>query len=551
MHGCRSQFSTSTTTESSELPGYPEDTLIARFKAQGVVAPLQFAQAAAAESPVEHAELTVKFVTVEDTETQLGAETGAPADFKGKAGQSVALHHTNTLLVGLGKAAKVTTGTYRKAAHTAVATANARKLKHISISVDTNEPTPLEYDTVVELVARTSILSNYHFDKYLTKDNSKSFLDTITFVHPQTTTPTATEVATEAAEPVILSQLSENATDLTAKLSVAATLSGSTLLTRDLVNDQPDTVSPQYMEDLARGLAESSEDISITVLDHNELIEQGYHLLTAVGQACREKARLIALEYKPQSQATSTAPIALVGKGITFDTGGLNLKPTGFIETMHMDMGGSGAVLGAFKAISSLQMDAHVVAVVAIAENAIDKDSFKPFAIIPSAKGFVQIGNTDAEGRLALADALTYVQKHHTPTTVIDVATLTGACVVALGEYSAGIFTNDNTIKDTLVTAGEATDEICWPLPIHEGHIEELKCSIADFSSTGAGRYGGASTAAAFLQKFIEKDVKWAHVDIAGPAMASKARGHVCEGGTGFGAQLLTETVARLSTTEK
>ena len=198
----------------------------------------------------------------------------------------------------------------------------------------------------------------------------------------------------------------------------------------------------------------------------------------------------------------------------------MNLKPTGGIEDMHMDMHGAATVLGTMAAMGRLRPKVNVVACVALAENAIGAKAMKPNAILRSAMGMtVEVGNTDAEGRLCLGDALWYVQEHHSPDTVIDVATLTGACVVALGEYTAGLFTNDDHLAKALADAGDGCFERCWRLPILPEHTEELKGGYADLRSIGAGREGGSCTAAAFLGEFVRDGVAWAHLDIAGAGM--------------------------------
>jgi len=232
--------------------------------------------------------------------------------------------------------------------------------------------------------------------------------------------------------------------------------------------------------------------------------------------------------------------IALVGKGITFDTGGLNIKPTNSIEDMYMDMSGSAAVLATLATLPKLDIHQNIVGVLCLAENAVSEKSYHPSSIIKSYKGLtVEIGNTDAEGRLVLADGLTYVQKHYKPSYVVDLATLTGACVVALGEYASGLFTNDNQLRDELCASGDAVFERTWPMPLYSEFSTEIKGTHSDIKNTGKSRYGGASVAAAFLKEFIEEGVKWAHIDIAGPAMTSEKRGHVPKGGTGNGTQLL------------
>lgn len=226
-----------------------------------------------------------------------------------------------------------------------------------------------------------------------------------------------------------------------------------------------------------------------------------------------------------------------------------SMKPTGSMEDMHMDMGGSAAVLGAFKALTKLGVKRNVVAVLAVAENAVGEHAFKPHNIIRSHKGLtVEIKNTDAEGRLVLADALSFAQTRVEPHTIIDLATLTGACIIALGEYSAGLFGNNGALRDGLMSASAARFERLWPMPIFPEHREEIRAAaMADLQSTGAGRYGGSCTAAAFLENFIGTGGKpapaWAHLDIAGPAMQSKARGHFNAGGTGFGVQVIAEYV--------
>eukprot|EP01098_Paradermamoeba_levis_P003108 TRINITY_DN1448_c0_g2_i1.p1 TRINITY_DN1448_c0_g2~~TRINITY_DN1448_c0_g2_i1.p1 ORF type:complete len:220 (+),score=78.93 TRINITY_DN1448_c0_g2_i1:1075-1734(+) len=219
---------------------------------------------------------------------------------------------------------------------------------------------------------------------------------------------------------------------------------------------------------------------------------------------------------------------------------------------MYLDKSGASAVLASMKAIMNLKLQVNVVGVLALAENAIGPHAYKPHEIIVSKKGLsVLIGNTDAEGRLALADALTYVQLTHKPKAVVDIATLTGACVVALGEYSAGLFSNSPALTQELQELGNKSFERCWPLPIFDEHKAELKNEEADLCSTGAGRYGGASTAAAFLSNFIDEGVNWAHLDIAGPAMYSKKRFHMPKNGTGFGVRLLVDFVKKQQVTKE
>ena len=302
-------------------------------------------------------------------------------------------------------------------------------------------------------------------------------------------------------------------------------------------NERSHVVDPAFMEKVARASA-VLPNMSVRVLQQDDLAKEGMHMFLSVGQASVCPPRLVILEYC--GNPDSDEKVALIGKGITFDTGGLNLKPTGSIEDMHMDMCGSAAVLGAVRAASRQGLKVNIVCALALAENAIGSKAVKPLTIVKSHKGItVENNNTDAEGRLVLGDAMSYVQKEYKPKTVIDVATLTGACMVALGEHCAGLFSNSDDLATKLQETGVECHERCWRLPILPEHTAALKGSQSDSRSTGRGRYGGASTAAAFLQQFVYKGVDWAHLDIAGPSNYSSAKSYFPQGATGFGVQLL------------
>ena len=361
---------------------------------------------------------------------------------------------------------------------------------------------------LVGLVIRTAVLANHTFDKYL-KETSHVVAN-FTVVAP------AVDAAV-IADNVMVAE--------------------SVMVAREVGNDRADAVTPAYMQAMAELLAAAHPDvINVRTLQYDELVANGYNLITAVGQAAEVKPRIVAIEF---TNAKIERPIALVGKGVTYDTGGLNLKPTGFMEDMHMDMCGSAATLATMRYLASARPAKRVVGILALAENAIDALSYKPHAVIATHIGSVQIGNTDAEGRLCLADAMTFVQTNYNPTHVVDIATLTGACVVALGEYAAGLFTNSSKLAAELQDASHSGYERLWRLPILREHQAELKGDQSDFSSTGKGRYGGASTAAAFLEKYIKPGVAWAHVDVAGAASYSAKRDYMPKGATGFPVQTL------------
>lgn len=311
------------------------------------------------------------------------------------------------------------------------------------------------------------------------------------------------------------------------------------LYARDLANTRGSVATPDFMVQKAQEIYNLAPNkVSIEVITGEDLLSKGMNLLYNVGKGASSPPSLVILKYTPVPESSKI--LAFVGKGLTFDTGGLNLKPTNSIEDMYLDKSGACAALSAFRWAIETSFPANLICTLALAENAIGSKSYKPLDIITSLKGkTVEIGNTDAEGRLCLADALTYTQLAHKPSTIIDLATLTGACVVALGEETAGAF-GDSRLIGKLSKAGEFYQEHIWHLPINSEHKKSIKGKVADLSNTGKSRYGGASTAAAFLENFIEKDVEWAHLDIAGPAMSKSQRKQFSAGGTGFGVQLLT-----------
>jgi leucyl aminopeptidase len=280
----------------------------------------------------------------------------------------------------------------------------------------------------------------------------------------------------------------------------------------------------------------------VQVLEGNDLLKESMNLFHAVGRSAESQPRLVLVEYN--GDPSTQERLALVGKGVTFDTGGLNLKPTGYMEDMYGDKGGACAVIGCLHGVLATRPKINIVFAMGFAENSIDSKSYKPGDIIKSRKGLtVEIGNTDAEGRLVLCDTLTYVQDKFKPHTIIDLATLTGAVKVALGNYTAGLFSNDDDLAGLIADAGKSVDESFWRLPIFDEHREAMKSSFADLNNKGNTPYGGSSQGASFLERFIEKDVRWAHLDIAGPAILKAAKPPMCADGTGFGSQTLLSFV--------
>lgn len=318
---------------------------------------------------------------------------------------------------------------------------------------------------------------------------------------------------------------------------------------RSLGNLRPDEGTPSFytkwIEDHV--VTNHSTTKVCHVLRGGELKHHGLNLMHAVGKGAApgHEPELMVTEYVGNAKSDDT--IVLVGKGLTFDCGGMNVKPYGSMESMHQDMMGAAAVMGVMRAVTQLQLPINVVGVTAFAENAIGPQAYLPSTIIKSLNGkTVEILNTDAEGRLVLADALTFVQRHAVlqkkPKTIIDVATLTGAIVASLGERRAGLFSNCHPLAKQLLKSGVRSGEYLWPMPIGAEHTKAMRGGIADLVNCAEGRTAGACTAAAFLNEFIEQGMEWAHLDVAGPAMGKdRPNGILPAGPPGFGVRLLMD----------
>ena len=311
---------------------------------------------------------------------------------------------------------------------------------------------------------------------------------------------------------------------------------------RDMVNDNSNVITPKYFEKISKDFVKKHK-LKVEILNDLDLQKKGLNLFYAVGEGSVNKPKLIILKY----EVFKGKPFeALVGKGVCFDTGGLNLKPTGAIEDMRIDMAGAGVCFNTFKSLVELKVKKNLLCALCVCENSISSKSYKPCDVFKSYKGdFVEITNTDAEGRLILADGISYIQKNYKVDSIIDVATLTGACMVALGLTTIGLFTNNENMKNNLIKSSKNTDEDVWHLPINEEHKNVLKSKISDLSNCGMGanrRYGGASSAAAFLLNFIDKKTNWTHLDIAGPTTNQNfKKGYVSNNATGIGVRLLCD----------
>jgi leucyl aminopeptidase len=326
----------------------------------------------------------------------------------------------------------------------------------------------------------------------------------------------------------------------------AQVIAEATNYSRDIGNLPGNIVTPRVMAEYARKLAEES-GLVCTVLAKKGLEKGGFGGLLAVGGGSANEPHLIVLEYYGSKD---TAPIALVGKAITFDSGGISIKPSDKMDEMKFDKCGGVAVLGILKAVARLKLPVNIIGVICSAENMPSSTSYRPGDIVTSYRGAdkravtIEVLNTDAEGRVVLGDALVYARERGAKT-IIDFATLTGACVVALGNFAAGLLGNDEALQEKIRTSADRTGDRVWPLPLWQEYKDKIKSDVADIKNTG-GRYGGAITAAAFLAKYVG-DTPWAHLDIAGTAWTTEELPYLTKGATGFGVRLVVDLLSRWS----
>jgi leucyl aminopeptidase len=369
------------------------------------------------------------------------------------------------------------------------------------------------YQTFAEGV----LLGNYSFDKYKSKKEKSKVLDVFFYA--------------------------ENEKKLKTSLKTAQNLISSVNLTRDLQNEPANNLTPELLA--SRIVTEVRQfGIKATVFGEKEIQKRKMGGLIAIGQGSINKPKFIVLEYKPsvkskKTKKEKTKTIALVGKGVTFDSGGISIKPAKGMAEMKADMSGAAVVVGTLIAAAKSNLPVHLFGIIPAAENMVSGESIRPGDIIKISNGkSVEIEDTDAEGRVILADALHYASQLK-PDQIIDLATLTGACVVALGEFVAGMFTKDDAMAEHLYKSGMTTYDRVWRLPMWDDYNEFIKSDFADVANLGNTRWGGAITAAKFLEHFVDKNIPWTHLDIAGPAMNNPSRSYTKKYMTGFGVRLL------------
>ncbi|WHO40132.1 leucyl aminopeptidase [Sphingobium sp. AP49] len=344
----------------------------------------------------------------------------------------------------------------------------------------------------------------------------------------------------EKAKPT-LATVTIVANDADAEWTKLSAIAAGVAFTRELVSEPANILYPESFVERCQHLAELG--VKITVLDRAAMTELGMGALLGVAQGSAREARLLAMEWDGTDGAAEK-PVVFIGKGVTFDTGGISLKPGPGMEDMKWDMGGAGAVAGAMKALAGRKAKARVVGICGLVENMPDANAQRPGDIVTSMSGqTIEVLNTDAEGRLVLCDAVTWAQKAYAPDVVIDLATLTGAMMVALGDQYAGIFANDDGLADDLIAAGKVSGDQLWRFPLSDAYNKLIDSPIADMKNIGP-RFAGSITAAQFIKRFVNEGVKWAHLDIAGMVWSDKPGATWDKGATGYGVRLIDQLVA-------
>jgi len=318
-------------------------------------------------------------------------------------------------------------------------------------------------------------------------------------------------------------------------------ISEGVFVTRDLVSEPSNVIYPETLAQEAQKLTELG--VKVEVLGEKKMRELGMGALLGVGQGSERESQLVIMQWEGAPDAKNKAPVAFIGKGVTFDTGGISIKPAAGMEEMKWDMAGAGAVIGAMHALAARKAKANVVGIAGLVENMPSGTAQRPGDVVKSMSGqTIEVINTDAEGRLVLADALWYCRDRFKPQAMIDLATLTGAIMVSLGREHAGLFSNNDALSERLLAAGKAVQEPLWRMPMGDAYDKLINSDIADMKNIG-NRYGGSITAAQFLQRFV-KDTPWAHLDIAGMAWTEKDSAVVPKGASGYGVRLLDRFVA-------
>lgn len=461
---------------------------------------------------------------------ELDAATGgavgraiAASRFTGKADQTLEILAPagvgldRIVLIGLGKADAIDARRFESFGAAALVAAEKGKGTELAIAVDVLADAKLSAATLAAHAALGAVLRGYRFDVYRTKlkPEDKPTLKTVTALVADTV------AAKSAWEP--LSAVAEGVA-----------------FARNLISEPANVLHPEAFAKIAKTL--EKDGVSVEVLGEKEMAKLGMGSLLGVGQGSERESQLVVMRW--MGGAPDDAPVAIVGKGVCFDTGGISIKPAAGMEEMKTDMSGAAVTTALLRILARRKARANVVGVIGLVENMPSGTAQRPGDVVTSMSGqTIEVINTDAEGRLVLADALWYTQETFKPKAVVDLATLTGAIVIALGTDNAGLFSNDDALSKMLTDAGAEVGESLWRMPMGDSYDEQIKSDIADMKNVG-GREGGSITAAQFLKRFVQPGVAWAHLDIAGVSWTKKALPTAPKGASGFGVRLLERMIA-------
>lgn len=443
-------------------------------------------------------------------------------EFEGKANESLLFHTQGKvparrlLLIGLGKKKDLTLDVIRQALGQAAKRVRQAKVDSFTVAVPVVIPKGYSPVEVAQAMTEGAILGGYQFTTYRTTDDS---------------------VGKDVGQMTLLAQHKNQVRQLAEGIRRGVATAEATVFVRDLCNHPSNVMTPVRIANEAKSIAKS-EALTLKILEQKEMEQLGMGALLGVARGSHEPPKFIILEYNG-AKKKDERPVVLVGKTITFDTGGISLKPAENMEHMKADMTGGAEVLASIRAAARLKLPLRLISILPVAENMPGGRAMKPGDIVKTLSGkTVEVQNTDAEGRLILADALAYAQRYN-PAALVDIATLTGACVVALGQFAIGMFGTDQKLKEQVRKSGLKAGERVWEMPLWDEYFEQLRSDVADMRNIG-GRGGGMITAALFLSKFTG-DCSWVHLDIASTDWSERERAYIPKGPTGTGTRLLIQ----------
>ena len=456
------------------------------------------------------------------------SKAAAAADYKGKHKSTIEilapakLGIDRLIVAGLGKEGSLTAQQYVDLGGAILGAIQSRKASTASLIVDAEGSDDLSAEQIAALIAQGALLRHYTFKKYLTKKSGDDAPDKdglkkliVHVAHP--------DKAKSAFHPL-------------------KAVANGVNFARDLVNEPANILGPVELAEKTKALEKLG--VSVDILDVKDMEKLGMGSLLCVGQGSARPSRLAVMVWNGAKGSKKQKPVCFVGKGVVFDAGGISIKPAAGMEDMKGDMGGAAAVIGTMYALAERKANVNAVGLVGCVENMPSGNAVRPGDIVTSMSGqTIEVINTDAEGRLVLADVLWYAQEKFKPKLVIDLATMTGAIMIALGKEYAGMFVNDDKLSDELLSASRTTGEKLWRMPLDKAFDKMMDSKNADMKNTG-GRWGGSASAAAFLQRFVQKDTPWCHLDIAGTAMDGSRNDINQSWGAGWGVRLLDRFVA-------